>query len=233
MWLLFSVDLPIVVPATAFVVAGVAAAALALLVPRLPAPTDAEDGSGPNYAALATPTAAVGIFLATFAATLALWLVPPVLWPLWVPYLALGAPLVYVDLRTTYLPKRLNDLALCAMSIGLVVVALSHPVSALVAALGGVAFLGLFFLVWRFSRSFGFGDVRLTALVGAVAAATDVDPMHTGYTWFLAVFLGTFFGAIAAVTWALVRRRRGGHAYFAYGPWLWLGPVAAVALSGW
>ncbi|HMR48510.1 MAG TPA: A24 family peptidase [Arachnia sp.] len=206
----------------------VAALVLAVAVPRLPAPSLLdEDDPVPDYPALATGRAIAGLLVATFAVAQVIWLVPPAAWPLWVPYLALGAPLVYVDLRTTYLPIVLHRLARTAMLIALIPLAVLLPSAALAAILGAVVFRGLFWLVWRFSRSFGFGDVRLAALMGAVAAPSGIGSALA------ALFLGTLMGAVAGLVHALVRRRRGGPASFAYGPWLWLGPVAAVAISGW
>lgn len=233
---------PLVVPATSIVVAAVAALVLALVVPRLAVPASrGDDDPVPDYPGLATSRAIVGLLAAAFVVAQVLWLVPPFAWPLWVPYLALGAPLVYVDLRTTYLPIGLHRLAQRAMLVGLVPIAVVLPSVALAAVLGALVLGGLFWLVWRFSRSFGFGDVRLALLVGAAAATGGLEaPAHgAAMLWagigsgMTALFLGTLMGAAAGMAWSIVRRRRGGPAYFAYGPWLWLGPIAAVAISGW
>lgn len=226
---------PLTVWVTVAAVAVVATLVLVLVVPRLPAPVLMHDDDPlPDYPALATPGSAALLFAAAFGVAQVLWLVPPSAWPLWVPYLALGAPLVFVDLRTTYLPLRLHRLALGAMLLGLLPLALGRPGLVLAACLGAVASGALFWLVWRFSRSFGFGDVRLAVLVGAVSATgAPGSPAGSVSLWLSSLLLGTFLGAVAGVAWAVIRRRRGGPGYFAYGPWLWLGPVAAVTLSGW
>ena len=91
---------------------------------------------------------------------------------------------------------------------------------------GAVAFV-LFHLVWRFSSAFGYGDVRLAAIVGAVGALRGIDG------WLLALLCGTTLGALWGVVHALMRRGTDRPAHFAYGPALWLGPIAAVAVSGW
>ena len=86
---------------------------------------------------------------------------------------------------------------------------------------------GLFHLVWRFSSTFGYGDVRLVAIVGAVGALRGLDG------WLVALLCGTLLGAMWGMGHALARRGTDRPAHFAYGPALWLGPIAAVGLSGW
>lgn len=235
MWPTLLPSASIVVPVAAMLVAVVASVTLGLFVPRIapPAVSAEQDEPAPDYALLATGRAVFGVGAFTFVAALVLWVVPLDSWPLWVPYLAFGAPLVYVDLRTTYLPKRLNDLMSLAMLAGLILMVFLSPAAAGAAALGAGAFVGLFWLVWRVSRSFGFGDVRLAAPVGAVAVAGEPSPLLAVQCWVLALFVGTLLGALAGVVWAAVRRRRGGPSYFPYGPWLWLGPIVAAPLSGW
>ena len=87
--------------------------------------------------------------------------------------------------------------------------------------LGALAVGGFFYLFWRFTGGIGFGDVRLMAVVGAVAAA------HSAQTASWGVLIGTLLGAIWGVTTRLVR----GPGPLPYGPALWSGPFVALAIS--
>ncbi len=152
-----------------------------------------------------------------------LWRVPVVQLPLWFGYLGAGGALVWVDFRTMWLPKRLHWIATSQVAAGLAVVAVHVPAVLVTALSGALAAAGMFWLVWRFSRSFGFGDVRLGLLVGAVAGAMGLQ------SWATALLVGTLIGAV----WAIVHALRGRASQpFPYGPALWLGPVVAAALTG-
>ena len=130
---------------------------------------------------------------------------------------------MWVDLRTTWLPKRLHWIATAQVTAGLSVVAVLSPNAAVMALVGAFVTFGLFWLVWRFSGNFGFGDVRLGLLVGAVSGAPGLQ------TWTTALLAGTLIGA----GWAVVHVLRGRASEpFPYGPALWLGPIAAAALAG-
>lgn len=153
----------------------------------------------------------------------ALWLVPAVQLPLWFGYLGAGGALVWVDFKTTWLPKRLHWIATAQVTAGLAVVAVHSPGVLVTALAGACATSGVFWLVWRFSGSFGFGDVRLGLLVGAAAGSMGLQ------AWTTALLAGTLIGA----GWAIVHALRGRASEpFPYGPSLWLGPVVAAALAG-
>lgn len=205
-----------------------AALHLSLLVPRLKEP-DLEDGEpAPRYATLAPAghVLLLGAIVLVLAGSL-LPAVPQEQQGVWFGYLGAGGALVWVDLRTTWLPRTLHLVCLAQVALALVWVALLDWSSALASlAGGGIAFL-LFHLVWRFSSTFGYGDVRLAALVGAVGALGGLDG------WLTALLCGTLLGALWGIGHALWRRGTDRPAHFAYGPALWLGPIAAVVLSGW
>ncbi|MBB1571822.1 MAG: prepilin peptidase [Propionibacterium sp.] len=176
----------------------------------------------PDYTALARPWDAVLLGIVAFGSACALWRVPPVQLPLWFGYLGAGGALVWVDLKTTWLPKRLHWVATAQVGAGLALVACASPGVAASAIAGAFAASGLLWLVWRFSRSFGFGDVRLGLLVGATAGSMGLQP------WGLALVSGTLIGAL----WALIHALRGRASEpFPYGPALWLGPLAAAILT--
>lgn len=203
-----------------------AAAHLLVVVPRLPAPVGEPDGELPDYPGLATPRAALLVGLvAGLGALLVARSAPTSHLAVWFGYLGAGAALVWVDRLTTFLPRVLTLVAAAQMAAGVAVLAVLHPSSALGAAAGAVAAFGLFYLLWRFSRSLGFGDVRLAALVGAVGGLLGISG------WITALALGTLVGAVWGIAHTLLRRRSGAPAHFAYGPALWLGPLAAAALN--
>ena len=194
-----------------------------LVVPRLPRIAHDPTEPPPDYASLARPRDATVLGLVVLACACALWRVPAEQLPLWFGYLGAGGALVWADFRTTWLPKRLHWIATAQVAVGLAMTALLAPGSAAAGVIGALAAFGLFWLVWRFSRNFGFGDVRLGLLVGAAAGSMGLQ------AWTTALLAGTLVGA----GWAIVHALRGRAADpFPYGPALWLGPIAAAALAG-
>ena len=206
------------------VVAVVAAVVMAFAVPRVRV---LDDDEAPDFALLVTPSSVVGVTVAAFLAGMVLWVLPTELWWLWVPYLGIGAPLAYIDLRTTFLPRQLHYVGVAAMGLGLVGLAVLDGWAAVGAVVGAVAAFGLLYLAWYLSPGLGFGDVRLALLIGGVAGQAGVS------MWTASLFFGTALGAVHAVGHAAWARRDSGRpGYFAYGPALWLGPiVAAVVLA--
>lgn len=215
-------------PLVACLLAVALAGAVALLVPVLlgwlPTPAEAEDL--PPFSELDSPGFRRAVFLVAVAAgCVALPLTTPALWAVWAPLAGLGALLGLIDLRTTYLPLRLNYLALGLAAIGLVVAAglLGSWQPLLGGLAGGLGAAALFWVVWRVSGGrLGFGDVRLAGLIGMVAGSGGV----TLLVW--SFLLGSAIGAF----WAIVARmRRGASAEFAYGPALLLGPFLALLVQ--
>lgn len=150
---------------------------------------------------------------------------PPELWAVWAPLATIGVLLVLVDLRTTFLPLRLNYLAigLSAIGAGLAAWLLADWGPIVWGATAGLGWAGWFAVMWWVGRGrMGFGDVRLAGLLGLVAGATAPE---------LAVW-SLLLGTIAAALWGLVARwRRGADGPFPYGPGLTLGPFLALSLS--
>ena len=204
-----------------------AAVHLRFVVPRLREPALADDDPPPHYARLAPPKHVALLALAVLAVAQVLHLVPSAQFGAWFGYLGAGGALVWVDLRTTWLPRTLNTLCLAQVAIGLAWLVAFDWKSALAALAGGLAAFALFHLVWRYSTTFGYGDVRLVASVGAIGALGGLDG------WLTTLLCGTLAGAAWAIVHSLHRRRHPGPGYFAYGPALWLGPILAVSVSGW
>lgn len=147
----------------------------------------------------------------------------------WWAWASSGLVLVVVDLATTYLPIRLHWWAAALTLLGVGVALVREPSWGLLGStLGGAAVAtGFFWLVWRFSGQFGFGDVRLAFPLGALAG------LHGWSGWFVALLAGTALGAIHGLVVTGWRRTHpsGLGAAFPYGPALWCGPWAALAVD--
>jgi leader peptidase (prepilin peptidase)/N-methyltransferase len=208
----------------AVALAGVVAALTPVLLRWLPAPPDEEDV--PPFSDLDSPRFRGVVFVvAAVAGVVALALTDPPYWAAWAPFTTLGALLALIDLRTTFLPLRLNYLALglALAGAGLAAWLQSSWTPLLWAAGAGLGAAALFWLVWRVSGDrLGFGDVRLAGLIGVVAGTGGL----TQVVW--AFILGTVAGGI----WGIVARlRRGADGAFPYGPALMLGPLLALVLQ--
>lgn len=197
-----------------------AAVVMAVVVPRVRIDDDEE---APDFAALVSRRSVLGVGVLGVAVAQVLWVQPAWTWWLWVPYLGVGAAMAYVDWRTTFLPRLMNNLALGLMAVGGVAVGVADWRALVGAVVGALAAYGLLYAAWRLSPGLGFGDVRLALLIGAVAGQLGAS------MWALSLFLGTALGAVHAVVHAVwARRGEGRPTYFPYGPALWLGPVAAA-----
>lgn len=197
---------------------------LLVVVPRLPPLAPDGDEAPPDLATLATPRDAVGCaVLAGAAGLLVAPNVPALQLPMWFGLAGAGAVLAWVDLRTTWLPRRLNLWCLAQVAAGAGVLAAALPLAALGALVGGAAAFGLFHLVWALTSGLGYGDVRLAGVVGAVAGASGAG------AWFAALLAATVIGALWGIGHALTTR--GAPVPFAYGPALWVGPIVAAAMA--
>ncbi len=196
-----------------------------LILAWLPAPPEAPQVAFHRLATMRFRWVAAGII--TVAGSLMLSLITPTLWPVWLPLIGLGTFLGLIDAETTFLPLRLSYLTLTLVSVGVLISAgWRQDLQAIAWAVGGAALAGgVFWLLWRFSgEKFGFGDVRLAAILGMAGGATSPQ------TLYLIFLMGTIFGAL----WAIVVRLQG-RQQFAYGPALLLGAPAALiftALAG-
>lgn len=204
-----------------------AACHLRFVVPRLREPAVAADDPPPHYAGLAPMRHVALLALTVFLLAQVLHVVPPAEFVAWFGYLGAGGALVWVDLRTTWLPRTLNNVCLAQVAIGLAWLAVFDWQSSLSGLAGGLFAFALFHLVWRYSTAFGYGDVRLAANVGAMGGLGGLDG------WLTTLLCGTLAGAAWAIAHAIHRRRHPGPRYFAYGPALWLGPMIALTVSGW
>lgn len=203
-------------------IVAVAVAVWRLVVPRIRIP----EPDAPDFATLVSTTSTLMVGVTALASAAVLWRVPDqALW-LWVPYIAFGVTLAGVDAATTWLPKRLHYLALSAMTLSSAGLAARDWGSWSSAVAAGSLAFGFLYAFYRLSSSLGFGDVRLAALVGAVAGQAGLMP------GLAALAAGTIAGAVHGIAhWLWASRAEGRPSYFAYGPGLWAGPILWVAIS--
>ncbi len=213
--------------------AGAATAVAAGLMPRwvatLPEPEEPEEGK-PPYAVLATGATpyyvgAGAIVGAVLGGTLG-WV-----WPLLflVPLGALGVALAHLDFRTRLLPKRLVLPAYPVLVVLLLVVGLlDGSIDGLTRAAGGwLAASLLYWCLWRFTRGMGYGDVRMSGLLG----------LALGYLGWSTLVLGLYAGFVVGVLgWVVLRLARlTRDRHFPFGPFMLVGAVVGIALvaAGW
>lgn len=210
------------VSVASILIAVIAALTWALIVPRI----RIDDPEAPQLDALVTAPSIAVVALVAALLGQGLWLVQVELWWLWMPYLALGLPLVAVDALTTWLPRRLHLIVAGAMAAGWIGLLLQDWRAALAGLAGAAAGYVCFWFAWRLTGGLGFGDVRLAALIGAIAGVSGPT------FWVLSFVCGTVIGAVHGIAHAVWAARHPGRpTHFAYGPALWLGPLIAALIS--
>ncbi len=194
------------------------------LVGRLPEPEEpAEDK--PTYAALAAhpglawKCALWGAGLAglmgletgwVWALTYLMYLVP------------VGVALAYVDYRTRLLPTRVIAPSYAVVSVlVLVCFAFDRDVDDLVRALLGWLVAGLmFWFLWRFTPGMGYGDVRLSGVLGIALGYLGWGELIVG------LYAGFLVGTVGWIPLRLLRITKDRH--FPFGPFMLLGAVVGV-----
>lgn len=136
-----------------------------------------------------------------------------------------GTWLGYVDARTTFLPTVLIWPTLLVVALTAVVVAASAGQwpDAERAAIGALVYGGLFYLLWLITPGFGFGDVRLAFLLGAVLGFLGFYELATGVIGGLV--LGGVGGALLALLKVIDARRN------PFGPHMLLGALVAAGFG--
>lgn len=218
--------------------AAVLAAALAGIGPRvvsrLPEPEEpaadkrayAELGAVPGLGMRLAPFAALG------AGTVGLVLGADPVVSVWIYVCAVGAVLAYVDWHTRLLPFRLVAPSYVAVGVLVALAALVRTdVDLLVrAAAGWLLSFGAFLLMWTvYSKGLGYGDVRLSGVLGMALGAVGWQQLVVGlYTAFL-------FGAVGGGLLALARTDL--RTSYPFGPFMvlgaWFGVVSGPLLAGW
>ena len=219
-------------------IAAVLAALLAWIAPRvvvaLPEPEEpAEDKSA--YAELG---AAAGLALrlavvaALAAAGVGLVLGIDGVVAVWVYVCAVGTVLAYVDWHTKLLPFRLVAPSYVIVAVLVSLAALvERDVDMLVrAAAGWLLAFGAFVLMWLvYSKGIGYGDVRLSGVLGMALGAVGWQELLVG------MYAAFLFGAVGGGLLSLARKvdRKG----YPFGPFMvlgaWFGVVSGPLLAGW
>jgi leader peptidase (prepilin peptidase)/N-methyltransferase len=141
----------------------------------------------------------------------------------WVYLAGVGVVLAYVDARTRLLPTRVIAPSYGVVA-GLVVLAGivdADPHRLIRPALAWLVMGGFYLLLWLvFPQGLGYGDVRLSGLLGIALGYLGWAPLLTG------LYSGFLLGAVGGGLVTLLRRPRGGH--FPFGPFMLLGALAGV-----
>jgi leader peptidase (prepilin peptidase)/N-methyltransferase len=150
----------------------------------------------------------------------------------WIYLGGVGVVLAYVDASTRLLPIRVvapSYAVVCAL-VCLAGAVDAEPQRLLRAALGWLTMGGFYFLLWFiYPRGLGYGDVRLSGLLGIALGYLGWAPLLTG------LYSGFLLGAVGGGMLAVAGRSRGRP--FAFGPFMLLGSLVGVTfgstLGGW
>lgn len=221
-------------PTTTLLTAAVVGGAGGALVPRvialLPEPADADDARDKvSYRQLAA-SPRLGVTMALVAALVCTVLAGQLGWsaalPMWLYLGVAGTGLAYVDSRTRLLPTRL--IAPSYVIVGALALAASAATgdwgALLRAAFGWVTAGGLFFLLWFvYPKGMGYGDVRLSGVLGIALGWLGWAELIVG------VYAGFVLGALGGGLLALLRvvdRKR-----YPFGPFMLVGAVVGVLIG--
>lgn len=150
-----------------------------------------------------------------------------------VPLVVVGVALAVIDVRTRLLPTRIVLPATAfAVATGVVgALALDQRGDLVRALVAMLVARGIFWLLWFVARAgLGFGDVRLSALLGFVLGWFGVAEVVVGlYAGYLV------FGALVVVLMVVTRDRSLLKRHLPFGPFLlvgaWLGLLAGPAVA--
>ncbi|WP_269302356.1 prepilin peptidase [Aeromicrobium sp. HA] len=211
----------------AILLAGLLAALSPRILARLPEPTGEPEPDMPPkilYAELAGARW-LGLWLAlpamVLAGVAAATISEPALLPVWVPIAAATPVLAWVDWKVHLLPYLIvAPLYVVTWLLTGLGALLMRDASVLLGALAGNVLVFGFYFVLALIGPMGYGDVRLSAVVGV-----GLGPLGLVATYY-GVFFGLCIGAVVGLV--LVRGRLGRNIPIAFGPYLLLGAFAAV-----
>ena len=212
------------------VVCGPVAAVLGpWLMRRIPEPELDEGETKVPYAALAGRRAAYwcGGLAAVAGGLLGLFLGLDAVLPTWLVLAVAGAILGYIDARTRFLPSVIIWPTYAVVGAGLVAAAAATGEwgSLRRAAIAGAIGFAVFYVLWfAFPRGVGFGDVRLSGLLGLALGWLGWGEFASGlYGGF---FLGSVVGIVLIATRVMTRKQM-----VPFGPFMLAGALAGVLLG--
>jgi leader peptidase (prepilin peptidase)/N-methyltransferase len=144
-----------------------------------------------------------------------------------VPLVPIGVVLLVIDWRTTLLPTRIIHPTYVLLAVLIPVAALvDQDLDALYRAGWGWLVVGAWFWVlWWVLHAWGFGDVRLSRVLGPALGYLGWSHMLMGLA--LMVFIGGLGGVVLGLVHRSLRRR------FPYGPFMLVGAALAVVAGPW
>lgn len=143
--------------------------------------------------------------------------------PAWVFLAAVGVVLAYVDWQTRLLPTRIiaPSYAVLVLLV-LIAFAVDQDINLVLrSAYGWLAFGGFYFVLWFiYPRGLGYGDVRLSGLLGLALGYLGWGPVITGmYAGFL---IGGVGGGLLAALRLFDRK------HFPFGPFMLVGALVGL-----
>lgn len=139
------------------------------------------------------------------------------------PLVPAGVLLAYVDWQTTYLPTRIiaPSYAVAIVTILIAGLASGDHDDLLRAVIGWAVYGGSFLLFWLvFPGGWGYGDVRLSGVLGLVLGALGWSELYVG------ILGGVLLGGLGGLVLTLVNRSF--RKRFSYGPFMLAGALLAI-----
>ncbi|MGW7686127.1 prepilin peptidase [Kribbella sp. NPDC054772] len=212
------------------VACGPAAAVLGpWLMRRIPEPVLDEGETKVPYASLAGRSAAYwcGGLAAVAGGVLGWMLGLDAVLPAWLLLAVAGAVLGYIDARTRFLPSVIIWPTYAVVGVALLgaAVATGDWSSLRRAAIAGAIGFAVFYVLWfAFPRGVGFGDVRLSGLLGLALGwlgwGQFVSGLYGGF------FLGAVVGIVLIAAKVMTRKQM-----VPFGPFMLVGALAGVLLG--
>jgi leader peptidase (prepilin peptidase)/N-methyltransferase len=199
------------------------------LMRRIPEPVLEEGETKVVYATLAGRRAAYWCGgLAAVAGGLLGWMLGlDAVLPAWLVLAVAGAVLGYIDARTRFLPSAIIWPTYALVGIGLLAAAVATGEwgSLRRAAIAGAIGFAVFYVLWfAFPRGVGFGDVRLSGLLGLALGwlgwGQFVSGLYGGF------FLGAVVGIVLIASRVMTRKQM-----VPFGPFMLIGALAGVLLG--
>ncbi|NUR98960.1 MAG: prepilin peptidase [Kribbellaceae bacterium] len=199
------------------------------LLRRIPEPVLDEGETKTLYVSLASRRAAYWCGgLAALAGGLLGWLLGlDAVLPAWLVLAVSGSILGYIDARTRFLPSIIiwPTYGLVGGALVVAAIATGEWGSLRRAAIAGAIGFAVFYVLWfAFPRGVGFGDVRLSGLLGLplgwLGWGQFVSGLYGGF------FLGAVVGIVLIATRVMTRKQM-----VPFGPFMLVGALAGVLLG--